>query len=106
MFATEHRQTPLILVASGDVGTADEVVRRLRRSGSVAYAAHSAEGALRVATSVGPDLVLLDTRLPRRVESLLKAHPRTAGSTIVHLSPDSVRDPAASLVRPLYLPAA
>ncbi len=106
MFAPERRQTPLILVASGDADTADEVVRRLRRSGSVAYAAHSAGGALRVATSVGPDLVLLDTRLSGRVESLLRAHPRTAGTTIVHLTPDGVRDPSASLAQPFALPAA
>jgi CheY-like chemotaxis protein len=85
MFAPTHRQTPLVLVASPDRATANGLVKRLRDDGAVAYAAYSWQGCLRVATAVGPDVVLLDPALPRRLDSLLKAHPRSSGAATVQL---------------------
>jgi CheY-like chemotaxis protein len=83
---TQHRPVPLILVASTAAAVAQGVAAQLRREGNVVYVAHTAEGCLRVATSVGPDVVLLDPSLPPRLERLLKAHPISASAEILHLS--------------------
>jgi hypothetical protein len=50
------------------------------------YVTHSLHGCLRVATSVAPDLVLLDPEFPPRLEQLLGAHPTSAHATILHLT--------------------
>src|SRR5438067_11139955 len=84
-----HRSVPLILVASASASLAEDVAARLRREGNVVYTAHSAEGCLRVATSVSPDVVLIDPDFPRRFERLLHAHPASAQAQILHLSQDS-----------------
>jgi len=81
-----RRSTPVIVVASASAGLADDVAARLRRDGSVVCVAHSAEGCLRVATSVGPDVVLLDPELHTpKLERLLHAHPTSARARILHL---------------------
>jgi CheY-like chemotaxis protein len=80
-----HAGRPLVLVASADVELTDRVVENVRRSGSVACAARSEAGCLRVATAVGPDVVLLDSRLPSRLEGLLRAHPVSGAANIVRL---------------------
>jgi DNA-binding response OmpR family regulator len=85
-----RRNVPLIVIASNSTAMAEEVAARLRRAGNVVYVTHSAEGCLRVATSVEPDVVLLDPRLPRRLERLLHAHPSSARAQILHLTHDSV----------------
>jgi DNA-binding response OmpR family regulator len=89
-----QRRVPLIIVASAALELAESVAAQLRSEGNVVYVAHSAEGCLRVATSVGPDLVLLDPALPPRLEQLLKAHPTSAGAQILHL--------AEGMPRPTY----
>lgn len=80
------RGTTLIVVASDVAAIADDVAQRLRRQGAVVYATHSAAGCLRVATSVGPDVVVLDPALPPRLEQLLRAHPTSARARVLHLS--------------------
>jgi CheY-like chemotaxis protein len=82
------RPVPLILVASASSALADSVASQLRREGNVVYVAHSAEGCLRVAASVGPDVILMDAALGnvRRYERLIKAHPMCAGAQVLHLS--------------------
>ena len=85
-----NRTIPLIVVASLSSSFADEVAARLRREGNVVYVTHSAEGCLRVATSVMPDVVLIDPGLTPRLERLLRAHPSSASARIMHLSKDSV----------------
>jgi len=83
-----RRSTPLIVVASASAEMAEQVAERLRREGKVVYVTHSAEGCLRVATSVAPDMVLLDPRLrTRRLEQLLAAHPSSRGARVLHLEP-------------------
>jgi DNA-binding NarL/FixJ family response regulator len=84
------RSIPLIVVASASTAFAEEVAARLRREGNVVYVTHSAEGCLRVATSVMPDVVLLDPSLPPRLERLLRAHPSSASAQILHVTRDSV----------------
>ena len=81
-----ERHVPLVVIGSLSAAMAESVAQQLRRDGSVVYVTHSAEGCLRVATSVAPDLVLLDPAFPGRLEKLLKAHPSSAGARILHLS--------------------
>ena len=84
-----RRSVPLVVIASESSRRAEEVAARLRRGGNVVYVTHSAEGCLRVATSVMPDVVLLDPTLPPRLERLLRAHPTSAGAQILHLTQDA-----------------
>ncbi len=82
------RHVPLIVVASASSGFADSVASQLRQQGNVVYVAHSAEACLRVAASVGPDVILMDPALGKvqRYERLIKAHPMCAGTQVLHLS--------------------
>jgi DNA-binding response OmpR family regulator len=81
-----ERHVPLVVIGSLSSAVANGVAQRLRRDGSVVYITHTAEGCLRVATSLAPDVVLLDPAFPRRVEKLLKAHPASAQARILHLT--------------------
>ncbi len=83
--APARRAVPLVLVASPDAAAADAAAERLRGGGAMAYAAHSWQGALRVATAVRPDVVLLDPALPPRLARLLRAHPTSARAAILPL---------------------
>jgi len=80
-----HRSVRLIVVASATASIADEAAARLRRDGSVVYVTHSADGCLRVATSVAPDVVLLDPAMPGRLVNFLRVHPATAQAQILYL---------------------
>ena len=80
-----RRSVPLIVVASASATLVDDVAARLRLDGSVVYATHSAEGCLRVATSIAPDVILLDPALPQHLEELLRAHPASGRAQILHL---------------------
>jgi hypothetical protein len=98
-----RRNTPLIVVASTSSSTyGEEVAARLRLDGNVVYVTHSAEGCLRVATSIAPDVVLLDPRLPHHLEDLLHAHPTSAQAAILHLddAPTVLRAPRTRAATP------
>jgi DNA-binding response OmpR family regulator len=95
----QEHHVPLVVIASRSTALADSVARQLRHEGNVVYITHSAEGCLRVATSVKPDVVLLDPAFPSRLERLLKAHPISAGAQILHLS-EMVQRPSFKLPRP------
>jgi hypothetical protein len=86
----------MIVVASEQPGLADAVAARLQHDGAVVYPTHSVNGCLRVATSVAPDIVLLDPRLPRRLERLLHAHPVSAHARVLHLAeaPNQAEQPS------------
>ena len=88
------RSVPLIVVASTSGAYAEDVAARLRQDGSVVYVTHSMHGCLRVATSVAPDLVLLDRGFPPRLEKLLNAHPTSAHATVLHLTEERTARPA------------
>jgi DNA-binding response OmpR family regulator len=92
------RHVPLVVIGSLSSTLADSVAQQLRRDGKVVYVTHSAEGCLRVATSVHADVILLDPAFPSRLEKLLRAHPFSAGARILHLTQDAVRPGA--IVRP------
>lgn len=102
------RHTPVVIVASADASRAERLASQLRAEGRVAYATHSAGGCLRVATVVGPDLVLLDPAMPGRVAGLLKAHPATAHTAVMRLADDrqhlasAFHRPAAWFARPRF----
>jgi hypothetical protein len=81
METTDQRRVPLIVVA-GREGTA-ALVECLRAQGAVVYQTHTPEGCLRVATAVGPDMIVLPPGFPRRLAHLLQQHPRSAGAKIV-----------------------
>lgn len=90
MMSAVWRQPSLVLVASATPGVATRAAERLNRAGYHAVAARSARGCLRVATAIGPDLVLLDVTLPRRVEGLLRAHPVTARTRVLRGTADTL----------------
>jgi DNA-binding response OmpR family regulator len=92
------RSVPLIVVASTSALLADDIAARLRETGSVVYVTHSLQGCLRVATSIGPDVVLLDPQLPPRLEQLLAAHPTSARAKILHLTDETVAQAAPPMV--------
>ena len=81
-----RRSVPLIVLASTSASLAEDVAARLRRDGSTVYVTHSLKGCLRVATSVAPDVILLDGGFPPRLEELLHAHPTSARAAILHLN--------------------
>ncbi len=87
--AIPTRKVPVIVVASTSATLGEDVAARLRRNGSVVYVTHSAHGCLRVATSIGPDVVLLDPALPSRLMRLLQAHPTSARARILHLTAET-----------------
>jgi len=82
------RAVPLIVIGSVHTALAESAAAQLRRAGNLVYVTHSAEGCLRVATSVAPDVVVLDAAFPRRIERRLKAHPTSARAQILHLTDD------------------
>ena len=83
------RRAQLIVVASAVDGTAERIAARLREDGAVAYATHSLKGCLRVATSLRPDIVVIDPALPGRLEQLLRAHPMSAHARFLYLTDDA-----------------
>jgi hypothetical protein len=85
------RQIPLVVVGCASAALANNVALQMRRQGNVVYVAHTADGCLRVAVSVEPDMILLDSAFPGRLEKLLKAHPASAHAEIFHLPEDPPR---------------
>jgi hypothetical protein len=88
------RERPLVLVATPSTELAERLMCDVRRTGSIACLARTADGCLRVATSVGPDVLLLDSRLPDRLVDMLRSHPATASSTILRVSEAGSRNAA------------
>jgi DNA-binding response OmpR family regulator len=95
------RRIPLIVLATASSVLGDSIAVQLRREGNVVYVTHSPGGCLRVATSVGPDMVLLDPTFPKRLEQLLKAHPRTKAAQVLHLSSNLMWSAGRLTRRPL-----
>jgi hypothetical protein len=70
------------MVLGMDAAQADAETERWRRRGAVAVRAHDAHGLLRLATAVGPDVIVLDPRVPEKLVRLLKAHPVSSTARI------------------------
>jgi hypothetical protein len=76
------RTTPLVLIVALDRAVADSAVERWHAEGAVVVQARHASGCLRVATAIGPDIIILDRRLPPELHALLSAHPVSARARI------------------------
>ena len=72
---TQHRTIPLIVLGTTDRGSAERLAALLRGEDASVAIAVGERACLRVATALGPDVLLLDRRLPRSLLSLLRAHP-------------------------------
>jgi hypothetical protein len=70
-----QRKRSVVVVLGLDQAQTQAEADRWRRRGAVVLRARDSGGCLRVATAVGPDYVVLDRRVPRRLVHLLKAHP-------------------------------
>ncbi|MBV9597413.1 MAG: hypothetical protein JOZ87_11145 [Chloroflexi bacterium] len=79
---TARRSRALVVVAGVDREQTEAESERWRRRGAVVMRARDAGGCLRMATSVGPDLIVLDRRLRGRLVRLLRAHPVSARARI------------------------
>jgi len=61
------------------------LVERLRAAGYAALEAHTAAGCLRVATAVGPSIIIIDQTMPPGLDALLRAHPVSAGARLLRV---------------------
>ena len=55
------------------------------RPDMIVYGVHGGRACLRIATAVGPDLVLIDSRCPRGLEDRLRSHPTSASAGLVRM---------------------
>ena len=78
---TTPRATPLAVLCAPEPN-ARRLADRLGQAGLVVYVTHDVHGCLRVATSVAPDVIVLDPRLPRRLARLLRANPASSGALL------------------------
>jgi hypothetical protein len=70
-----HRGVPLVVIGAVERAAAEPLAALVRGEGAVVLVVEGERACLRVATAVGPDLVLVDPRLSRGLVSLLRAHP-------------------------------
>jgi hypothetical protein len=70
-----RRRVPLVVIGTVNREAGEVLAAVVRGEGAVALIAQGDRACLRVATSVNPDIVLLDPRLSRGLLSLLRAHP-------------------------------
>jgi hypothetical protein len=70
----------VVVVLGLDQAQALDESARWRVRGAVVMRATDAAGCLRVATSVRPDVIVLDRRVPASLLRLLKAHPVSASA--------------------------
>jgi hypothetical protein len=77
-----QRNQSLVMLLGLDQAQTDAEADRWHRRGAVVMRAHDAGGCLRMATSVGPDHIVLDHRVPHRLVRLLKAHPVSSTAQI------------------------
>ena len=86
----DGRARPLVLVCTAHADLTTQLVTQMSEAGLVACVAHSAAGCLRVATAVGPDVVLVDASVPDRVISMLRTHPACRTARVVRLTAGSL----------------
>jgi hypothetical protein len=72
----------MVVVMGLDTAQAERETDRWRGLGAVVVRAHDPGGCLRMATSVGPDVIVLDRHVPERLVRLLKAHPASSRARI------------------------
>jgi CheY-like chemotaxis protein len=75
MRTSHSRAVPLVVIGTAERAAADALASLLRGEGATVLVAEGERACLRIATSVAPDIILLDPRLPRGLQALLRAHP-------------------------------
>jgi CheY-like chemotaxis protein len=71
----QRRTTPLVVLGTTERRSAERLAALFRGEGASVTIAVGERGCLRVASALGPDVLLLDRRFPRLLLSLLRAHP-------------------------------
>jgi hypothetical protein len=82
MMQPTPRNRPLVLVLGLHAKPAARAAEFWRTQGAVVMPVSSADGCLRVATAVGPDIIVLDPAVSGRLVKLLAAHPVSARARI------------------------
>src|SRR5215204_4953974 len=78
-----HRRTiPLLVIGVASREASEPLATVMREEGAFVLVTEGERACLRVATAVGPDVVLLDPRLPRTLLSMLRAHPMSRRAQI------------------------
>jgi hypothetical protein len=72
----------VVVVLGLDPQQAQAEGSRWREKGAIVLQTKDAAGCLRVATSVRPDVIVLDRAAPQRLLGLLRAHPSSASALI------------------------
>jgi hypothetical protein len=80
-----RRNHPLVLVLGLEPASTARVIDLSRGQGAVVARVRDDAGCLRVATAVGPDIILVDTTASSRLLKLLAAHPASAWSGCLKL---------------------
>jgi DNA-binding IclR family transcriptional regulator len=89
-----RRNRPLVLVLGADPSPAACIVNFWRDQGAVVVHVRDDAGCLRVATAVGPDVIVLANTASGRLLKLLAAHPVSARARIERL-PEHATAPVA-----------
>ena len=76
-----HGRLVVVVLGLDPEQTQDESAR-WRALGAVVMRTRDADGCLRVATSVRPDVIVLDRGVPQRLVQLLRAHPISTNAQI------------------------
>jgi hypothetical protein len=75
---TTVRRTPVVIMCGPTPLGLAGVSEKLRSAGAIVVVTRSYEGCLRMATALGPDVLVLDTSAPDRLRRLVQAHPVSA----------------------------
>ena len=89
-----RRNRPLVLVLAADPATVACTVNFWRDQGAIVVHARDDGGCLRVATAVGPDIIILDDTASSRLLKLLAAHP-VSGRALIHWVQENAGPPVA-----------
>jgi len=81
--AGDHRV--VVIVVGPDPTRARRLMTAFRERGMVTYRARTTKGCLRVATSVQPDLIVVEPKFPDRFARLLRCHPASASARLVRM---------------------
>lgn len=82
-----RRGRAIVLVLDLDTMQADVEADHWRALEAVVIKTRDAGGCLRMATSIGPDVIVLDQRVPDRLVRLLRAHPVSSSARLTWLAP-------------------
>jgi hypothetical protein len=80
------RRAPVVMMCGPTPLGLAGVSEKLRGAGAIVLVTRSYGGCLRVATALGPDVVVLDTSAPDRLRRLLRAHPVSARARNVYIA--------------------